>query len=104
MGNLHVGIVDHDGKIIGGHSVGSENDKVVEKISVKGEGATNEVVEGDRLLRRVAEADDMGNIRGNVTVPASPIVAGREALCLGLLAALLQFVRSAGAAVGMAMV
>ena len=56
VGDSHIGIVDHHGKVVGRHAVGAKNDEIIKGRTVEGEGSPDQIFENDGLIVGSAEA------------------------------------------------
>ena len=75
--DLHVEIVDDDGEVVGGRTVGADQDQVVELRVLKGDPTLDEVVHHDHPALGIPEPDDGAHALGGRTgaVPAETVVA-----------------------------
>ena len=64
MAHLHVPIVDHNGKVVGGNAV-AHDDEVIKFLVSNGDAAVNGIVPGHFTVIGIAEADDGFNAFGN---------------------------------------
>ena len=64
MAHLHVPIVDHNGKVVGGNAV-AHDDEVIKFLVSNGNAAVNGIVPGHFTVIGIAEADDGFNAFGN---------------------------------------
>src|SRR5690625_7805100 len=60
--DVHVGIVNHHRKIVGGHTVGTHDDQIVELGIVHLDGAAHAVVKNNATVERIAETNNGLNV------------------------------------------
>ncbi len=77
MGDAHVRIVDHHREVIGGRSVGTGDDEIVELGVVESDGPAHQILEHHLPVRRVAEAHHRANALGRwiLTVAAQAVIS-----------------------------
>ena len=103
MRDLHVHVVHHDAEIIGGRTVGSRDDQIVELAVLKHDAAVHHVVDHHFTGERILEAHHGRHARERIGALAPTSVVARLFTACDLLSAhLLQFLLAAVAAIGFA--
>ena len=105
MGDRHVMVVHHDGKIVGGRAVGAQDDEVVELLVRDRDGALHVVGDDGLAVARRLEADGRRAAFGRVLcieIAAVPVIERGAALGARPLAHRFELGRAAIAAIGMA--